>query len=170
MLVSVRKVCGVMSCEFEEKIERLHDGELDAAERVPVETHLAGCGECAAYFAQLRQITDRFHAASGRFELELPLELAARLHARIDDWMDRSILRLAMSFASVAAVVLIGAMVGLLQLGRPSVEPPQPWEGTAVALQADSGNTSSSTSSSGSSSGNIEPDLILAELSRKDMH
>jgi anti-sigma factor RsiW len=159
---------GCMTCDFEQDVERYHDGELDEAGRASVDAHLRTCPTCAAYLAHLKQVTDRFAMSLPRFELEMPADFPARLHRELDEVMEGSVLRLAMSFASVAAVVLIAATIGLVELQRPATQAPQSWESAAMAIQsADASAASSNGYSQLASASTFEPDVILADLSRK---
>jgi anti-sigma factor RsiW len=161
----------VMTCEFEQNVERYYDGELDASARATVEQHLRDCPVCAAQLAHLRHVTDRFEVSFRRFELEMPSDFSAHLHRHVDELMEGGLLKLAMSFASVAAVVLIAATIGLVQLQRPATQAPQSWESAAMALQPSDSSLSSvgsfQVASTSSSTSSIEPDVILADLSRK---
>jgi len=44
---------------YTEKLSEYLDGELDAAERQAIESHVFECGECAAALAELRRVTER---------------------------------------------------------------------------------------------------------------
>lgn len=132
-------------CPFELRLEAFHDGELSPAERLGVEQHLAGCGECAAHLRWLESVSAALSPVVGG-EIT-PAELAA-VHAALEDVQageKRSVFRAAVAVMSLAASILIVSLVWYLQL--PSLaSPPRSgtqvaeipaWERTAVTLRLD---------------------------------
>ncbi|HUP00446.1 MAG TPA: zf-HC2 domain-containing protein [Gemmatimonadota bacterium] len=117
----------------EHRTERLSaylDGELNAAERQALETHLAHCAECAGVLADLERIVAEARGLEDRLpEEDLWPEIARRLQARVD--RDPEVIPLAhrrkrfsrISFTipqlAAAALALIVVSGGLVWLGRP---------------------------------------------------
>lgn len=55
-----------MNDQWTDKLSDYLDGELNAAERVELEEHLSGCGECSAVLEQLRQVVARAQGLGDR--------------------------------------------------------------------------------------------------------
>src|SRR5438105_12117203 len=144
-------------CQFQSRVEAYHDGELSAEGRRAVEEHLERCEECAGELAWLRSVS----GAVGRREVASGLELTpaelGRVHAAVDDAMDRadaaapegypiSLYRTAGALMAIAASVLIVSCVWLSELPTPA-GPRQPvgmaavpnegqaWERVAMTLR-----------------------------------
>ena len=90
-----------MLCDWNEKLNALHDGELQGEARARAEAHVAGCAACASDMQRLVR-TARFLKAA-RIPVMNPMALA-RLRERING--SRSV-RLASWLTAAAAVVLL---------------------------------------------------------------
>ncbi|HLN31542.1 MAG TPA: zf-HC2 domain-containing protein [Gemmataceae bacterium] len=113
-----------MNCEqVQTLLSRLHDGELDAPERVPVEAHLKTCPVCSAKLIAMQEISE---AAAHWSEPEPPGDLWERLEARLGAGSPApaSRRRFIARFRRVAlaALVLLAVAIGWL-LHRPGPEP-----------------------------------------------
>jgi anti-sigma factor RsiW len=150
-----------MNCEqFNLQIEAYHDGELPAASARQLEAHLRECPSCAQEL--------RSQQAASRLMQSIPMaemsaDSMARLHSEVAATMDRSLLPWARSLVGIAASILIAATAGLLWMQPASASAPQPWEGAMLVPQ------NSDFSQAGNSTNTIEPDLIVADLSRADL-
>lgn len=149
-----------MDCpQFNSQLEAFHDGELDAARNEQMKSHLHECTACARTLRSL-QATSRLMQTMPL--AELPADAMARLHLEIDRTMDRSLLPLARSFVGIAAAILVVATAGLWWMHPAQASAPQAWEGAMLVSQ---GNDLSQSANSGPT---IEPDLIVADLSRSN--
>lgn len=142
-------------CEFENLIEALHDGELNAERSREAELHLAACPRCQASLRALESISQIMVNTPA-----LRAGALARIHAEVDRTIDRSLLPLARTLIGVAAAVLIVSGVGLWQVRPAHPSAPQPWEG-AMILPASLSDSSASTSAID------DPDILIADLSRR---
>ncbi len=123
-----------MTCDLSTQLQAYHDGELPAGARAAFERHLPTCAACAAELAQLRATSAAF-ATESRPQLS---QIARhRLHNRIDEAMERGLVRIAWSLSGVAAAVLIGGSVWLLQMkdqSQPAAPPP--WVEAAASARS----------------------------------
>lgn len=91
-----------MSCDRTPDLAALHDGELPAASRAELHTHLQSCADCRAELAGLRKLSNTIAAAP----MAMPSQIAlARLQAA-PRAQERGIRRLA-GFMTAAAAVLL---------------------------------------------------------------
>jgi anti-sigma factor RsiW len=154
------------ACEFNSTVDAYHDGELDAAAAERFEAHVANCPSCQAELRAVRAMSQLMQTRMPATP-EMPARAMARLHDEVNRVMERSLLRLAGSFAAIAATVLIAATVGLMTLssqrggGGGAVAAPQAWESSAFVGQ------STDTSAQSTSDGAFEPEMIVMDLSRK---
>jgi anti-sigma factor RsiW len=149
-----------MDCNhFNSQLEAYHDGELDAAQRQQVELHLGDCAICARVLRSLQSMSRSMQALP---MAEMSADAMTRLHAEVDRTMDRSLLPLARSFVGIAAAILMVATAGLWWMHPAHASAPQAWEGAMLVSQ---GNDLSQSANSGPT---IEPDLIVADLSRSN--
>jgi len=113
-----------MNCEQAQTLlSRLHDGELDAPERVPVDAHLKLCPVCSAKLIAMQEISE---AVAHWNEPEPPDDMWERLQAQLSASspapapQHRFIVRLRR--VAVAALVLLALAVGWLS-HRPGPQP-----------------------------------------------
>jgi anti-sigma factor RsiW len=127
-----------MSDQWMERLSEYLDGELSDGERIALEAHLQGCGECAAVLADLRQVVAR----AQMLENETPPRdlwpvIAQRIgatsgKARTVDLASRRPAARRWSFslpqlaaAGIALMVVSGGTVGLLRSpARQKIAPP----------------------------------------------
>jgi hypothetical protein len=93
---------------------------------------------------------------------EMSMDAISRVHSRVDETIDRSLLPLARSFIGIAASVLIVATAGLWLMRPAHASEPQPWEGAMLSSQ----NGELSSQSPGGNGSTLEPEMIVADLSR----
>ena len=113
-----------MECRFVEQVSLYVDGELDAAKRSRVETHLGSCEAC-------RRARDEFLAVRGRVAgLDAPLDRVAQQRALRDILAHPAApfwrRRIAVPFPVAASVVvaLVAAVVAIGMLGSRAPEGP----------------------------------------------
>jgi anti-sigma factor RsiW len=160
------------ACPFITKIDAYHDGELNDAEARGLEAHLPACAMCLDELRAVR-IMSKLMLTHLPPRAEISTDAMRRLHDEVQGVMERSLLRLASGFTAIAAAVLVVATAGLMSLPPPSVAEPQAWESSAFAMQASDSSgggqsAGSNSTTAGSSLSPIEPDLIVADLSRAD--
>ena len=155
-----------MSCgQFQSQLSAYHDGELDATAMARLDAHLQACASCAAELQALRAMSRAMQMIP---PAEMSADAVARVHAAVDHVMDYSLLPLARSFIGIAASVLIVASAGLwfMRADAPA-SAPQPWEGAMLATQnADLSGSNGNSNGLVTGETAIEPDLIVADLSR----
>ena len=112
----------VMQGHVEDRLISLATGELDAAERAEVESHLAGCGTCRtaqADFARIaaelaRPVAPAVHWGAYRAELRDKLDARRQVGAPQRAWWPWSLRPLSMAMAAglVAVMLWIGGPGG----------------------------------------------------------
>jgi anti-sigma factor RsiW len=154
-----------MRCELGSHVQAYHDGELDAALAARFESHLDSCADCQGDLLALQSLSDLIAANSP--SVQMSFDALQRLHDEVDRTMDRSLLPLARNLVGIAAAVLIVAMAGLWRLQPQHAGAPQPWEGTILSSASGSAQLAEPSQSNG---GGIDPEIIIADLSRRPMH
>lgn len=153
------------TCEFDSEfsslLESYHDGELDARSVERLEAHVQGCAACQQSLQAMRAISDLIQSAP---TISMSNDMVARLHGEVDRTMERSLLPLARSLVGIAAAVLIVASAGLWTLHPAPVVAPQAWEGASLTPQ-----TQAELSQPSSLSSVIEPEVVVADLSRRSL-
>jgi hypothetical protein len=117
-----------------ERISALLDGELDAAQRADVESHLAGCAECRAFLEGLRLVV---RAAAGEEAPPVPPGLEGRIGWRLRSGRREAPVRRgkpwwrsAVPLTAAASIAACGILVGLWHIGRGVPGVPEPPVGT----------------------------------------
>ncbi len=151
-----------MRCDFESQVEAYHDGELQPSRVDLFEDHVQTCVACAAQLRSLQAISDL--VAASHTTPQMSYDALQRVHDEIDRTMDRSLLSLARGLIGIAAAILIVATAGLFNLQPQHASEPQPWEGT-VLTSSQQGEASQSNGGNG-----LDPDIIVADLSRRSLH
>ena len=116
-----------MTCEWNDKLNALHDGELHGDVRVAVEAHVAACVDCSSELERLAR-TARFLQAA-RVPAMNPMAMA-RLRERING---SRTFRLAGWLTAAAAVVLLSCGAALYS----TQTPPQHGGGLAAGVVVD---------------------------------
>lgn len=112
----------MLQCEFQQRLNAYHDGELDERARREVEAHAHACEGCAAQLAAMRQLSGLIRSgARARAAADAPRpEELARMHGAVSrvarEARDRPLLRIAGGLSAVAASVLIISGVWLAEL------------------------------------------------------
>jgi anti-sigma factor RsiW len=130
-------------CNYIDRIEAYHDGEIVGDERRAIESHLVTCDACAEQLRQLQSMSAILAAAPQARLSQIALH---RLHHRLDAATDGGLLRLGWAMSGIAAGLLIVASIAmaLLQQQRPtssqatamSTAAP-PWVGVSTVAETD---------------------------------
>ncbi len=129
-----------MNCEFSDQLEAYHDGELSAAAASTLKAHLATCPACIKQLSELTQISNLFAAAPVPYLSQISRH---RLHHKIADEMDRSLVRFAWGLAAVAAGIMIIGSAWLMQVKEviptPTVtaQVAPPWSGVPTSFESE---------------------------------
>jgi anti-sigma factor RsiW len=113
------------NCPTEQQLSAYHDGELTGDERAGIASdlgsdlashlasHLAWCQTCTLRLQQLRQMSASFGAlpADGLSQIAWH-----RLHAKLDEVMERGLIRWAWEVSAIAAAILVVSSVWLTRL------------------------------------------------------
>ncbi len=101
----------------EQTLSAYHDGELAVETRAVVEQHLVDCEPCSLWLADFRKM-------SGLFAGSAPMGLSQiawkRLHDKLDDVVERGLVRYAWEISGLAAAILLAGSIWLSQLADPS--------------------------------------------------
>ncbi len=94
-----------------------HDGELPAEQRALLASHLAWCTPCLGRLEQLGRLSALMKSTVPDRISQIALR---RLHARLDEVMERGLIRLAWEASAAAAVILLAGSIWLLHAGDAS--------------------------------------------------
>jgi anti-sigma factor RsiW len=94
-----------------------HDGELPAGDREAVSAHLMLCRLCMDRIDQLKQISSLIASSTPAGISQMALH---RLHARLDDVMERGLIRWAWEVSGIAAAILLAGSIWLAMAGDPA--------------------------------------------------
>jgi len=135
-------------CRRDNLLGLYHDGELDSSRVAEIEEHVRACPRCAAHLADLRGISDRLSRISLAEISPIEQVRIKRFVRRATIQMtDKTVLRIAMGLAAVAAVVLVVTSVWLADTMKApttalaplmGTAPAADWNTVAVTLQSDS--------------------------------
>jgi anti-sigma factor RsiW len=119
-------------CPTEQTLSAYHDGELAADMRAEIARHVADCNPCTQFLAELRNISGMFAASSPDGLSQIAWH---RLHAKLDDVLERGLVRYAWEVSGVAAAILIAGSIWLAQLADPSTASAvvPPWVGAQAS-------------------------------------
>jgi anti-sigma factor RsiW len=98
----------IMNCELSNQLHAYHDGELPAAERGAIESHLKNCSECSALLSELQSLS-RFIAAAPMAQMSN--DAMHRLQNRRYVLPDAGVLKIAGWLTAAAAAVLLAALL-----------------------------------------------------------
>jgi anti-sigma factor RsiW len=121
-------------CDQTKHVQAFHDGELSAADRAALASHLESCSACAAELDDLRRLSTHLAATSIP---SLSLDALARLHGAVNVAEERGVLRLAEWLTAAAAAVLVLGLTGLFRHDTTHASAPDMWEQAAIAYPAD---------------------------------
>jgi anti-sigma factor RsiW len=123
--------------EFAPMLHGLLDGELDAANALKCEEHLATCPECAARYAELKALSASIRQANLRYRAPERLKLRVRtMLARAADATRISMRRLAWP-ATAAAAALAASLLLFIAIPRGSDLGEEAAESHVRSLMAD---------------------------------
>jgi anti-sigma factor RsiW len=113
-------------CQYITWIGAMLDGELDEQRRLELEAHLKTCANCQSELESLRLLSQTVRG--GIVPPAISSDAMKHLHARVDDFGDRSLRHLAEALSGVAAAILIGCSFWLFK--APTVQASEqlpPW-------------------------------------------
>jgi anti-sigma factor RsiW len=125
------------NCPSEQNLSAYYDGELPADEQALLARHLAWCQACARRVEQLRLMSA--FVASGAPD-GLSQIAFRRLHSKLDEVMERGLVRWAWEVSGIAAAILLVGSIWLAQLAQPLREPANaavvvpPWVGAQASV------------------------------------
>jgi anti-sigma factor RsiW len=97
-----------MACPSVEQLQAYYDGELPVQQRTVVEAHLAECGECRKFLAELAALSELVESAP---MAQMPAGAIGRINQTWSRANDRGVLRIAGWLTTAAAAVLVGAVL-----------------------------------------------------------
>src|SRR5947209_16914722 len=127
-------------CEYSDRIEAYHDGEIVGDARASLESHLASCDACTAELRQLQAMSTLLSAAPQPRLSQIALH---RLHNRVDAAMDGGLRRLGWMMSGIAAGLLLVTSVWMTQIqAAPAAAPAiaraaPPWVGVSTVAETD---------------------------------
>ena len=104
-------------CPTEQTLSAYHDDQLAADAHAEIARHAADCDPCARFLAELRNISGMFAASSPDGLSQVAWH---RLHAKLDDVLERGLVRYAWEVSGIAAAILLAGSIWLTQLANPS--------------------------------------------------
>jgi anti-sigma factor RsiW len=134
----------INDCPSQQELNSYHDGERPSDRQAAIAAHLAVCAAC-------REILSRWTSISRLFS-ETPHQrlsaiARARLYRRMDEVMDRGIIRLAWTLSGLAASVLLLGSVWLTRAENSvgQTASPPPWVAVAYASEMSQGQREPAT-------------------------
>lgn len=131
-----------MNDQWTDRLSEYLDDELDATERLELESHLATCDACRTTLAELRQVLGRAHALDDRQPVrDLWPGIATRIGVSTDELASRRGRR-RISFTVpqlvAASVALIAVSAGIARLAskQPTPITPAPLPSSGAVVQA----------------------------------
>jgi anti-sigma factor RsiW len=125
-----------MNDQWTDRLSEYLDGELNDAERVELEAHLATCADCTAVLADLRRVVARAQAIDDRPpSRDLWSGIAERIGVSTDDLARRRARRLSFTVPQLiaASVALVAVSAGVARL---ALQPTAPRERVAASPSA----------------------------------
>jgi anti-sigma factor RsiW len=101
----------------EQQLSAFHDGELAADDRAALSAHLALCDLCMKRIDQLKQMSATLASSAPNGISQIALR---RLHSKLDEVMERGLIRLAWEFSGIAAAILLVGSILLSHAAEPS--------------------------------------------------
>lgn len=125
-----------MNDQWTDRLSEYLDGELNDAERVELEAHLATCADCTAVLADLRRVVARAQGIDDRPpSRDLWSGIAERIGVSTDDLARRRARRLSFTVPQLiaASVALVAVSAGVARL---ALQPTAPRERVAASPSA----------------------------------
>jgi anti-sigma factor RsiW len=123
-------------CPTGEELSAYHDRRI-ARERFDfIEQHVAECDPCALELSRLAALSRLFASA---IRPNLSQIARHRLHGKIDQAMERGLIRFGWNISGIAASILLVSSAWLMHVGttKQTSEAAPPWLGVAVNSDAD---------------------------------
>jgi anti-sigma factor RsiW len=122
------------NCLTDQKLSAFHDGEITADERAVLSRHLAWCEACIRRMEELRAISSLISSGTPGGLSQIAMR---RLHNKLDEVMERGLVRWAWEVSGIAAAILLVGSIWLAQLAEPAsaataVVPP--WVGAQASV------------------------------------
>jgi anti-sigma factor RsiW len=131
----------------DQQLSAFHDGEITGDEQTVLSRHLAWCEACVRRMEELRAISSLIasNAHSGLSQIAM-----RRLHDKLDEVMERGLVRWAWEVSGIAAAVLLVGSIWLAQMAEPAsaataVIPPWVGAQASVDTAVDSGAREATT-------------------------
>jgi len=105
-----------MDCPTEQKLSAYHDGELSTDDRAELARHLAWCEACVRRLRQLRQMSGLMTSLAPEGLSQIAWH---RLHAKLDEVIERGLIRWAWEVSGIAAAILLISSVCLMRMSDP---------------------------------------------------
>jgi anti-sigma factor RsiW len=126
-------------CPTKQKLSAYHDGELTIDERAEMARHLAWCQACLSQIEQFKQMSAFIKSGTPGGLSQIALR---RLHNKLDEVIERGLVRFAWEVSGIAAAILLIGSVWLARLNEPtSVSAPvstavavPPWVGAQASV------------------------------------
>jgi anti-sigma factor RsiW len=132
----------MMRCPTGEELSAFHDGRVSGGRLQLLQRHIAECDPCALELSRLAALSALFTNA---VRPHLSQMSRHRLHNKIDQAMERGLIRFGWSISGIAASILLVSSVWLMHVGtakmaiaKTTAESAPPWLGVAVSTDADS--------------------------------
>jgi anti-sigma factor RsiW len=127
----------MMPCPTGEELSAYHDGRVSGDRLESLRRHIAECDPCALEVSRLAALSTLFANA---VRPRLSQMSRHRLHNKIDQAMERGLIRFGWSISGIAASILLVSSVWLMHVGtaKQTTESAPPWLGVAVSTEADS--------------------------------
>jgi anti-sigma factor RsiW len=122
------------NCPTDQTLSAYHDGEITVADRAVLSRHLAWCEACARRMDRLRQMSAFISSGAPDGLSQIAMR---RLHNKLDEVMERGLVRWAWEVSGIAAAILLVGSIWLAQLAEPAsaataVVPP--WVGAQASV------------------------------------
>jgi anti-sigma factor RsiW len=114
----------------EQQLSAYHDGELSPIDRAEVARHLAWCEACILQLSQLKQMSGMLTAMSPDGLSQIAWH---RLHAKLDEVLERGLVRWAWEVSAIAAAILLISSVCLMRISEPTSTTPAVATATVTA-------------------------------------
>jgi anti-sigma factor RsiW len=101
----------------DQQLSAYHDGELPADQRPVLAAHLAWCEACLKRIEQLKQMSSLLASSAPNGISQIALR---RLHSKLDEVIERGLIRWAWEVSGIAAAILVAGSICLSQAADPA--------------------------------------------------
>jgi anti-sigma factor RsiW len=105
------------NCPTEQNLSAYHDGELTTDDRAAMARHLAWCQACIRRMEQFKQMSVFITSGTPTGLSQIALR---RLHNKLDEVIERGLVRFAWEVSGIAAAILLIGSVWLARLNEPT--------------------------------------------------